>query len=101
MGGQRSGPAVFFGLYGWAQRARGPALACGIGGIFGLGVALLPINPGALCLFMYAVAFLDRVRRPAVAGVSLAVLLWWPRQRFCGSGPPPCSACWSSCCWWA
>ncbi len=67
--------AVFFGLYGWAQRARGAALACGIGGIFGLGVALLPINPGALCLFMYAVAFLDRVRRPAVAGVSLAVLL--------------------------
>ena len=48
--------AVFFGLYGWAQRARGAALACGIGGIFGLGVALLPINPGALCLFMYAVS---------------------------------------------
>lgn len=67
--------AVFFGLYGWAQRARGAALACSIGGIFGLGVALLPINPGALCLFMYAVAFLDRVRRPAVAGVSLAILL--------------------------
>ena len=67
--------AVFFWLYGRAQRASGTALAYSIGGIFGLGVALLPINLGAMCLFMYAVAFLDRVRRPAVAGVSLAILL--------------------------
>ena len=67
--------AVFFWLYGRAQRVSGAALACSVGGIFGLGVALLPINPGAMCLFMYAVALLDRVRRSAVAGVSLAILL--------------------------
>lgn len=67
--------AVFFWLYRRAQRATGTALACIIGGIFGLGVALLPINPFAVCFFMYAVAFLDRLRRPAVAGLSLAILL--------------------------
>ena len=67
--------AVFFWLYGLAQRAGGAVLVSSIGGIFGLGVALLPINLGGMCFFMYAVAFLDRVRRPAVASVSLAILL--------------------------
>ena len=66
---------LFLWLYSRAQQARGSALACSVGGIFGLGVALLPINLGAMCFFMYAVAFLDRVRRPTVAGVSLAILL--------------------------
>ena len=67
--------AVFFWLYGLAHRAGGAVLVSSIGGIFGLGVALLPINLGGMCFFMYAVAFLDRVRRPAVASVSLAILV--------------------------
>ena len=81
--------AVFFWLYGLAQRVSGAALACSIGGIFGLGVALLPINPGAMCLFMYAVAFLDRVRRPRVAGVSLAILLAVAAAAILGFGSTP------------
>ena len=76
---------VFLWLYVRVQRVTGLALAFSIGGIFGLGAALLSINtPGGVTFFVYAVGFLDRVARPAVAGAWLVVLtaaagavLWW------------------------
>ena len=76
---------VFLWLYVRVQQATGLALAFSIGGIFGLGAALLSINtPGGVTFFIYAVSYLARVERPAVAGAWLVVLtaaagavLWW------------------------
>ena len=66
---------VFLWLYFRAQHATGLALAFVIGGTFGLGTALLAINtPGGVTFFVYAVSFLARVERPAVAGAWLVVL---------------------------
>ena len=75
---------IFFWLYSRGQRVRGLALVPTIGGVFGIGAALLPINAGASCFFIYAVVFLARVARTAVAGVWLvaltamaAAVFWW------------------------
>ena len=75
---------LFLWLYFTAYRVRGLALALCVGGIFGIGAALIPLNPGATCFLVYAVAFLQRVEPPTAAGVWLlaltsaaAALLWW------------------------
>ncbi len=66
---------AFLWLYARVQRATGRALAFCIGGIFGLGAALLWVNPpGGVTFFIYAASFLSDVGRPAVAGVWLVVL---------------------------
>ena len=74
----------FLWLYFTAYRVSGLALALCVGGIFGLGAALVALNPGAVCFLIYAVAFLSRAESPAAAGAWLlaltaaaAALLWW------------------------
>ena len=74
---------LFLWLYFKAYRVRGRVLALCIGGIFGIGAALAPLNPGATCFLVYAVAFLHRVERVGPAGVWLlamtataAILIW-------------------------
>ena len=74
---------LFLWLYFNAYRARGRALALCIGGIFGIGAALAPLNPGATCFLVYAVAFLHRVEgvRPAIVWLltmtaTAGTLIW-------------------------
>ena len=69
------GLAVFFPLYFAGHRREGAAVIPVIGGLFVLGMALLPINTGAGVLFIYAISFLGRAARPAVAGLWLAALV--------------------------
>ena len=55
---------LFLWLYFTAYRVTGLALALCVGGIFGMGAALVAFNPGAVCFLIYAVAFLHRAERP-------------------------------------
>ena len=75
---------LFLWLYFTAYRVTGLALALCVGGIFGMGAALVAFNPGAVCFLIYAVAFLHRAERPVAAAAWLlaltaaaAALLWW------------------------
>lgn len=79
---------LFLWLYFTAYRVRGLALALCIGGIFGIGAALAPLNPGATCFLVYAVAFLHRVERVALASAWLLTMIATAATMIWGLGLP-------------
>jgi two-component system sensor histidine kinase DesK len=81
--------AVFLPIYFRAFRHTGGQLLAMVAVIYGLGVVVTPINPGAVCFFVYAVAFVGFAVRPSLAscwvagmvgGIALqAWLFGWPQ----------------------
>jgi len=66
--------AVFLPLYFRGWWLGGKQLLPYIIAISFLGIALIPINPGAGCFFIYAAAFAGEVGRPRIAGSVVALI---------------------------
>ena len=66
---------LFLFLYARAFQVIGPRLLPVLGAIMLLGVALLPVNPGANVFFIYAAGFMGNVGRPRLGFPCLIVLV--------------------------
>jgi two-component system, NarL family, sensor histidine kinase DesK len=67
--------AVFLPLYFQGFKRTGRALLAISSAIYGLGVVVMPINPGANCFFIYAIAFVAFAGSPALAVRWLILML--------------------------
>lgn len=67
--------AIFLPLYFRGFRSTGRELLAISSAIYVLGALMMPINPGANCFFVYAVAFLGFAVRPALAARWLVGML--------------------------
>lgn len=71
--------ALFLPIYFAGFRHTGRPLLLVALAIYALGALVVPINPGAICFFVYAVAFVGFAVRPAVAA-------WWVAGMTAGIG---------------
>ena len=72
---QGVGLAVFLGLYFRAFWLKGNALVAIAFTIVGLGIVLIPLNPGASAFFIYGAAFLGDAKPPRIAFRWLALIV--------------------------
>src|SRR5262245_52582696 len=67
--------AVFLPLYFRGFTTQGRRLLWIASGIYAIGVLMMPINPGATCFLIYAIAFLGFAAPPRVAATWLVGML--------------------------